>query len=147
MSSYVPAILRRLVFERANDICEYCLISCHDTYLKCVVEHIIAEKHGGPTVADNLASACYPCNIFKGTDIASLTSEKRQLFRLFNPRTDRWLDHFKLDGAIIRPLTEIGDVTVQLLSVNNADRLELREILQAKTRYPSLAAQRHLGRE
>src|SRR5580704_11448143 len=107
MSSYVPVALRRLVFERANGVCEYCLVHGDNTYLGCEVEHVISEKHGGPTIAENLAAACFSCNRFKGTDIASLTAATRQLFRLFNPRTDRWPDHFELHGAVVHPLTEI----------------------------------------
>ena len=48
MTSYVDASLRRLVESRANHLCEYCLIHEDDTYLGCQVDHVIAEKHGGP---------------------------------------------------------------------------------------------------
>lgn len=71
MSSYVPVALRRLVSQRARGLCEYCLIDETDTFFGCEVEHIIAEKHGGTTTADNLAMACLFCNRFKGSDIAS----------------------------------------------------------------------------
>lgn len=57
MGSYVPTELRRLVAERADHICEYCLIHERDTYAGCQVDHVISEKHGGPTEADNLALA------------------------------------------------------------------------------------------
>jgi hypothetical protein len=62
------------------------------------------------------------------------------LCRLFNPRTDRWREHFALDGVTIRPLTDIGDVTVRLLQLNHADRLLEREGLQLVGRYPSAEA-------
>ena len=58
MSSYVPAALRRLVEARAHGLCEYRLIDQADTFFGCQIEHVIAEKHGGPTSADNLAYAC-----------------------------------------------------------------------------------------
>jgi len=93
MSSYVSAALRRLVAERAGRICEYCLIHEDDTFFGCQVEHIISEKHGGPTAEDNLAWACVFCNRYKGTDIASISSTGK-LSRLFNPRLDRWSEHF-----------------------------------------------------
>jgi hypothetical protein len=106
MTSYVAAALRRLVAARAGGVCEYCLLHEDDTFFGCQVEHVIAEKHGGATTADNLAYACVFCNQYKGTDIASL-SEAEQLTRLYNPRTDRWADHFRLDqdGITIRALT------------------------------------------
>lgn len=67
MTSYVPAELRRLVEERARNICEYCLIHVDDTFFGCQVDHIIAEKHGGLTVDDNLSLACTFCNRAKGS--------------------------------------------------------------------------------
>jgi 5-methylcytosine-specific restriction endonuclease McrA len=85
MSSYVPATLRRSVALRAGGICEYCLIPCADTFFGCSMEHIIAEKHGGKTVAENLAIACLLCNRFKGSDISSISSLGK-LCRLYNPR-------------------------------------------------------------
>ncbi len=53
--AYVNAELRRLVVTRAERICEYCLIHEDDTYFGGGVDHIISEKHGGATAADNLA--------------------------------------------------------------------------------------------
>jgi hypothetical protein len=47
MSSYVSAELRRLVANRANHKCEYCLIHEEDTFFGCEVDHIISLKHGG----------------------------------------------------------------------------------------------------
>ena len=62
MTSYVSADLRRLVESRASHICEYCLIHAEDTYLGCQVDHIISEKYGGLTQAENLGYACTFCN-------------------------------------------------------------------------------------
>jgi hypothetical protein len=53
--TYVPAELRHLVRERAHDCCEYCLIPESATFAAHQVDHIIAEKHGGQTDADNTA--------------------------------------------------------------------------------------------
>lgn len=58
MTSYVATELRRFVVARANRLCEYCLIHERDTTLGCQVDHVIAEKHGGDTVAENLSFAC-----------------------------------------------------------------------------------------
>ncbi|MCA9419050.1 MAG: HNH endonuclease, partial [Candidatus Omnitrophica bacterium] len=69
MTSYVSPELRQSVKSRANSVCEYCLIHEEDTFLGCQVDHIIAEKHGGSTVVENLAYACTFCNRFKGTDV------------------------------------------------------------------------------
>ncbi len=47
--TYIPAALRRLVYERAKGCCEYCLISDAATFTAHEIDHIIAEKHGGRT--------------------------------------------------------------------------------------------------
>jgi hypothetical protein len=137
MSSYVSAALRRLVESRARGLCEYCLIHQDDTFLGCQVEHIISEKHAGPTVDTNLALACVFCNRAKGTDLGSVLPTTGELCRFFNPRTDQWSDHFLVDGIRIVALTDIGQVTVRMLQLNDADRLLEREQLGAVGRYPS----------
>ena len=96
MTTYVAAALRRLVADRAGHVCEYCLIHEDDTFLGCEVEHVIAEKHGGPTTEDNLAFACVFCNRAKGSDIASVFPGSTEPVRLFHPRRDRWAEHFRL---------------------------------------------------
>jgi hypothetical protein len=135
-SSYVSAELRRLVADRADHLCEYCLIHQEDTFFGCGVDHILSRKHGGPSQEENLAYACMVCNSNKGSDIASLVPGIGELVRLFNPRIDRWRDHFRLDRAMIVPLTEIGEATVRILGFNQDKRLLEREALQDKGRYP-----------
>ena len=128
--------------ERAQGLCEYCLIHEEDTFFGCQVDHIISEKHGGLTDARNLAWACAFCNRFKGTDLGSIASETGQLTPFFNPRADRWSEHFRLEGARIVPRTAVGEVTVRLLGFNAVDRIEERSALSHVGRYPSTAARR-----
>ncbi len=137
--SYVSAALRRLVISRAARECEYCLLHEDDTFFGCHVDHIISEKHGGQTTAENLALACAFCNLHKGSDLASLTSAGH-LCRLFHPRRDHWNDHFFLDGAFIEPRTDVGQVTANLLKLNAPDRLLERRTLIEAGLYPSRAA-------
>jgi hypothetical protein len=140
MTSYISAELRRLVVDRAEQLCEYCLIHEDDTFFGCQVDHIISEKHGGPTEAQNLALACTFCNRYKGSDIGSIVWSTNTFVRFFNPRTDHWADHFVLNGITITALTDIGEVTARILEFNNNDRLLERQNLQAVDRYPSAAA-------
>src|SRR5438445_7340424 len=56
MGSYVSAELRRFVAERADHLCEYCLVHEDDRGFGCQVDHIISEKHGGLTEESNLAT-------------------------------------------------------------------------------------------
>ena len=142
-TTYISAELRRQVINRAENICEYCLIHEDDTFFGCHVDHVISEKHGGLTTANNLALACSVCNLRKGSDIASLT-DTGILTRLYNPRTDIWSQHLVLSGTAIEPLTDIGEVTVSLLQLNTSERvLERQELIEVQ-RYPSEAASKRL---
>jgi hypothetical protein len=140
MSSYVSAAVRRLVAVRADFLCEYCLVHEDDTVFGCEVDHIISAKHGGATDAENLAYACAFCNRAKGSDIGSIVLSTGRFVRFFNPRTDRWAEHFTLDGVTIVSLSDIGEVTARILAFNDSDRLLERQTLQAVSRYPSAAA-------
>lgn len=136
MSSYVPAALRRFVAERAAGLCEYCLLHESDGYLAFEVEHVIAEKHGGRTSPENLAYACVTCNRRKGSDIGSITEGAGALTRFFNPRLDHWSDLMAVNGARIEPVTDIGEVTIRILALNDADRVAERDLLVEAGRYP-----------
>ncbi|MEC4893950.1 MAG: hypothetical protein SAL07_23895 [Oscillatoria sp. PMC 1051.18] len=52
-----------------------------------------------------------------------------EIVRLYHPRRDRWLDHFKLEKGEIIPLTAIGRVTVRLLQINRSERIKERKLL------------------
>ena len=136
MTSYVPADVRRLVESRADGLCEYCLIHESDTFLGCQVDHVIAEKHGGSTTADNLCYACTFCNRAKGTDIGSIARSTGEFTRFYNPRSDYWADHFTLTDITIEPRTPIGEATVIILGFNQPERLVERTALRAIGRYP-----------
>ena len=142
-STYISAELRRLVIARAGRLCEYCLLHEDDTFFGCEVDHVISEKHGGPTQEDNLAYSCMTCNRNKGSDISSLVPGTGALVRFFHPRRDRWRDHFRLDGAdgiTIVPLTQVGEATARIFGFNATDRLLERQALLLAGRYPSPAA-------
>jgi hypothetical protein len=136
--------LRRLVVSRAEELCEYCLIGEEDTFYGCEVDHIISEKHGGATQEDNLAYACVFCNQAKGSDVGSIHWDSGEFVRFFNPRTDRWADHFVLVGSRIEEATRIGAVTARILAFNSNERLLERQTLQEMNRYPSNAALRRM---
>jgi hypothetical protein len=130
------------VRERARGLCEYCLIHEDDTFFGCQVDHVISEKHGGRTEAANLAYACTFCNRAKGTDLGSISRQTGELTRFFNPRSDRWADHFVWENPRILPRSPIGEVTVRVLGLNHIDRVLERSALITVGRYPSEAAHR-----
>ena len=130
MSSYISINLRSQVIERANDLCEYCLIPQSFSFAKHEVDHIIARKHGGQTTSENLALSCSLCNKHKGSDIASIDPQTERVASLFNPRQDVWDDHFELQvSGNIHPLTPKGRTTTRLLQFNQSFRIAERRIL------------------
>ncbi|MEO8497167.1 MAG: HNH endonuclease signature motif containing protein [Planctomycetota bacterium] len=145
MTSYVSADLRRIVESRARNLCEYCLIHAEDTFYGCQVDHIVSEKHGGPTEVENLAFACAFCNRSKGTDVGSIAPSTGEFTRFFNPRTDRWSDHFELKGIAIEPLTPIGETTARILGFNEPERMLEREMISNVGRYPPVEAAKLLN--
>ena len=50
--------LKRLVWDRAENTCEYCRLPQSLDVLPFQIDHVIAEQHHGPTVAENLALSC-----------------------------------------------------------------------------------------
>jgi hypothetical protein len=92
------------------------------------IDHVIAVKHGGRTVEENLALCCTVCNRFKGSDIASIDPETGQLTPLFHPRRDRWDEHYQVRGGEIVALTAKGRVTVSLLRMNRPTRIKERRL-------------------
>lgn len=134
--TYISPELRRRVAARANGCCEYCRLHQDDFYLQHEVDHAISEKHRGLTVFENLCFSCFECNRYKGSDVGSIDVETNTFVALYNPRTDRWEDHFLLSGAEIVPKTAVGRVTVFLLRLNSEVRLERRKGLIEMQRYP-----------
>jgi hypothetical protein len=140
MSNDISAALRQLVAERAYHVCEYCLVHEADVYHGCEVDHVISVKHGGMAISENLAYACFHCNRHKGTDLGSINRKTGQLVRFFNPRLDRWKEHFYLTEGRIDALTEVGEVTSRLLEFNHPERLAFRKLLMETGRYLTVQA-------
>ena len=133
----VPDRLRRQVQERAQGRCEYCLIHESDMYYPHEPDHVIAEKHGGPTSFENLAWPCFYCNRFKGSDLASIAPASGKAVFLFHPLEQRWNRHFRLNGALIEGITTSGRATVALLYMNDAERVAYRLGLIEIGHYPT----------
>jgi len=126
MRGEISENLRRQIAERADYICEYCLVHEADLYHGCEVDHIISLKHGGTTAPENFADACFHCNRHKGTDLGSLHLSTGELVRFFNPRRVSWSRHFCISEARIDSLSSVGEVTVRMLEFNHPERLALQ---------------------
>lgn len=126
--SYIPAALRRLVSQRAQHCCEYCQLPNNVGFYPHELDHVIAQKHGGKTEADNLVLACWRCNRHKGSDLGSFDPKTNEFSFLFNPRTERWPEHFAHEQGTIQGLTPEGRTTVHLLQFNRPERVAERQL-------------------
>ncbi len=123
----IDAALRHHVRSRAGDRCEYCqLPESRAEVAPFHIEHVIARQHGGADELSNLALACYHCNLHKGPNLAGSDPESGAMVPLFNPRTQRWQDHFELRDTWIVGLSPTGRATVRVLAINAELPRELR---------------------
>jgi len=121
--------LRQLVRGRARGVCEYCQFPEEFSFNPFQIDHIIAEKHDGPTVEWNLAWSCFYCNTYKGPNISGWDAEQDAIVRLFHPRKDQWADHFQWEGPILLGKTQVGVITVKVLRINHTDAVSVRRAL------------------
>ncbi|HEY5866058.1 MAG TPA: HNH endonuclease [Candidatus Tectomicrobia bacterium] len=121
------------VRARAGNRCEYCRIHQQHYLITFHVEHIIARQHRGSDADSNLALACHFCNRHKGPNVAGLDPATGVLTRLFNPRTDVWSHHFRIERGRIIGLTPVGRTSVEVLQMNRLDRVRLRGELEPDT--------------
>lgn len=130
----MDATLQQLVWQRAKSRCEYCHFPAPISLLPFQIDHIIAEKHGGLTTAENLALSCERCNSHKGPNIAGYL--EGQYVPLFNPRLDRWAEHFTWNGPVLLGKTPVGTVTIAVLAINLPYRVAFRAALIAEGIFP-----------
>jgi hypothetical protein len=128
--------LARRVRRRARYRCEYCRLPQSAGRFRHQVDHIIADQHEGGDEPSNLALACAHCNRHKGPNLSGLEPVTRELTRLYNPRQDRWHEHFAWQGAVLIGLTAVGRTTIQVLAMNDREMVEARESLIAEGRFP-----------
>jgi 5-methylcytosine-specific restriction endonuclease McrA len=128
---------RELVQRRAQRACEYCRLPQDASILPHQVDHIIGRQHRGSDDTSNLCLCCIRCNLKKGPNIASIDPETDRIVPLYNPRQHAWREHFSLGSdGIISGVTAEGRATVQLLDMNDEDRIRLRALLLRRGRHP-----------
>jgi hypothetical protein len=122
----VPLSLQRRVRDRAKNRCEYCGLSQDRQEATFHLDHIRPRREGGLTVATNLALACVSCSLRKGARTTA-TDDTGQAVDIFNPRTQRWTEHFGLtDDFLIVGQTPVGRATVVLLRMNRPLAVQIR---------------------
>ena len=76
-----------------------------------------------------MALACYPCNSTKGPNIAGVDPVSGGIIPLFHPRLDVWAEHFEWHSAWLFGKTPNARATIQVLGINDAEAVSLRESL------------------
>lgn len=93
------------------------------------IEHIIPLAKGGSDDENNLWLACPICNRHKASKITGFDLETGTEVPLFNPRQQRWHEHFRWheSGLVLIGLTPIGRATIEALHLNkDVDALMVR---------------------
>jgi hypothetical protein len=134
--SDIPPRLRRRVVRRAGDCCEYCRLSQSRQEATFHIDHVIPRAAGGPTVDDNLALACVSCSLQKGARQTAVDPKTGAYVPLYHPRRDVWREHFRWKGTRLVGRTPTGRATVDLLRLNRARILAIREEEEALGRHP-----------
>jgi hypothetical protein len=127
--SQISEAVRQRGRARANDQCGYCRSLQKYVLGVLEIEHIIPKAAGGADGEDNLWLACHLCNSYKGVQTHAKDPVTYQTVKLFNPRTQKWAEHFAWidDGARIVGITGIGRATVMALRLNNPFAVAVRQ--------------------
>lgn len=120
MSSYVSVSLRQQIADCDGGRCCYCRTQEINSGIPLSFEHILPQSKGGKTTFENVCLACRPCNEFKASVTKGLDLLTGESVALFNPRSQKWTDHFEWneDGTRIKGLTPVGRVTNRQLQMN-----------------------------
>ena len=135
---YISANAQRAVVERAQGRCEYGQSRADYTTEPFAVEHVMPISRGGTSALDNLAFSCSGCNGHKYNRTEAPDPTERTLVPLYNPRRQRWQDHFCWDEdyAQIIGLTPIGRATVEALKMNRTGLVNMRQVLYLIGKHP-----------
>ncbi|MEO0377726.1 MAG: HNH endonuclease signature motif containing protein [Cyanobacteria bacterium P01_A01_bin.17] len=132
----IPASLRRLVIQRAENRCEYCGLSQLGQAATFHIDHVIPVVAGGLTAAENLALACVAYSLYKGAKQVVEDPKTGRTVAIFNPRQQVWADHFYWDNAEVVGVTSIGRATISTLKLNRALILAIRVEEELLNRHP-----------
>jgi HNH endonuclease len=120
----IPPQVAERVREAAGHRCGYCLSPQRLVMARLEIEHITPLGKGGTDEESNLWLACPLCNGHKSDKVNAVDPETETVVRLFNPRTQKWFDHFRwsADGLRVVGLTAVGRATVIALHLSDDPR-------------------------
>ncbi|MDX1950821.1 MAG: HNH endonuclease [Verrucomicrobiota bacterium] len=117
--------------------CEYCHAPEEVTGYAFHIEHIHPRVKDGVNEIENYALSCMPCNRAKSYHITGKDLKSGKEERLFNPRQDKWADHFKIrDKLYVCGKTAIGRATENRLQLNQPRQLEARKLWKEIKLFP-----------
>ena len=128
----ISSEIRQAIAARAGHRCEYCRLPDRLQAGGFELDHVLPAARGGLRTFDNLAYACPHCNDRKWAHVEALDPATNKMTPLFDPRTDRWEDHF--EWSQVRPFeidgkTPTGHATIARLQLNHPDLLQIRREL------------------
>jgi HNH endonuclease len=113
--------IRQLVRKKANYLCEYCHSSEEASAAQFAIDHILPRSLSGGDEPDNLALACQRCNGYRYNFTTGVDLTTQNIVVLFNPREQKWAEHFIWSGDGLRILgkTAVGRATCNRLDLND----------------------------
>jgi len=118
---HIPAALDQRIRLAARQRCGYCLSPQQLVMARLEIEHIVPLAKGGSNDEANLWLACPICNSHKADKVVGIDPETGTETALFNPRQQRWADHFRwtASGLYLVGLTSTGRATIVALHLND----------------------------
>ena len=120
------AVAARQVVTRAGGRCEYCRMHQALQGATFHLEHILPQSRGGGSDLANLAWSCPGCNLRKSDRTEAVDPQTGGKVAFFNPRVDRWSEHFRFNEYEIVGQTPIGRASAAALDLNQARRIMIR---------------------
>ena len=136
MAEHLSEFMRELARKRAGNRCEYCLVHQYTQSASFHVDHVVPRSRGGASEMENLALACAHCDRQKWDFVEAFDPATGQTAPLFNPRTERWSDHFSFWGYRVVGRSATGRATVEALKLNHPPKVRVREIEESLGMFP-----------
>jgi hypothetical protein len=134
--SELSAPIRAAVIARADRRCEYCRLSQAGQEAAFHVDHVMPRAAGGTTTEGNLALACVSCSLHKAAKRTATDPNSGEEVSLFNPRSEKWAEHFQWQGETVLGTTAIGRATISALKMNRPLILAIRKEETIRGRHP-----------
>ena len=112
------AEIKEPLLESSNRKCAYCECILQETDSYSQIEHFHPKSLYPLEVVvwENLLPACARCNLPKG-------NHDTVNFPIINPYKDVPKEHLSIQGCRLYSKTEIGEMTIKVLNLNDNDRL------------------------